>query len=122
MYGFPTEDGLGGYAIGAYMARLEERGIALRSGDCPAGRPGDASWPDYLPDEGPEGAGPSETRIGCFRDENGIANIRLTCYGDVYIGILGKGGDIAPLYAWAWRLQPGESPDRDPPGICARRD
>jgi hypothetical protein len=46
----------------------------------------------------------------------------LTCYGDVYIGILGKGRDIAPLYAWAMRVAAGESTQRDPPGICARPD
>jgi hypothetical protein len=122
VYGFPAFDGLGTSAIGAYLARLEERGVPLRSGDCQAGEPGDASWPEYLPDEGPEGAGPSETRIGCFHDENGTANVRLTCYGEVYIGILGKGRDIAPLYRWAMRVAAGESTQRDPPGICARPD
>lgn len=122
VYGFPATDGLGTQASGAYLARLAEGGIALQSGDCSAGEPGDASWPDYLPDDGPEGAGPSETRIGCFHDEDGTANVRLTCYGEVYIGILGKGRDIAPLYAWAMRVAAGESTRRDPPGICARPD
>ena len=122
VYGFPANDGLGTQAIGAYMARMEDQGIALGSGDCSAGIPGDASWPGYLPDEGPEGAGPSETRLGCFHDENGRANIRLTCYGEVYIGILGKGRDIEELDVWTTRVAAGESTQRDPPGICARPD
>ena len=97
-------------------------GVDLGSGDCAAGTPGDANWPTYLPDEGSDGTGPSELRIGCYRDENGIANVRVTCYGNVYIGVLARSRDIAPVYAWAQRVASGESTDRDPPGICARPD
>lgn len=35
-----------------YFSRLSDYGVEPGTGDCLAGTPGDASWPDYLPDEG----------------------------------------------------------------------
>jgi len=98
-----------------------DNGVNPRTGDCLAGIPGDSSWPKYLPDED-EDLGYRAERSGCFLDQRGIANVRLTCYGSLYVGILGKNADIAGLYKWAWRVADGDSTDRDPPGICAAPD
>ena len=106
----------------AYLDRLAGHGVELRSGDCAADDTGDSSWPDYLPDEGEFGGEFRELRSGCYLDENGIANVALTCYGGILIGITGTGDDRAALYEYAWRLAEGESPDRDPPGMCAAPD
>jgi hypothetical protein len=110
-------------AIDAYLARLATAHVTPRTGDCGAGNPGDHSWPAYLPDETGDGtAGYREERSGCFLDENGIANVRLTCYGDIYMGVLGKTADLKALYAWTWRIAAGEDTHRDPPGLCAAPD
>ena len=108
-------------ALQAYLVRLVDNGVTPRTGDCLAGTPGDSSWPSYLPDDD-EDLGYRAERSGCFFDENGIANVRLTCYGSLYVGILGETADIAGLYKWAWRIADGESTHRDPPGICAAPD
>jgi hypothetical protein len=122
IYGFNTQLDADP-ALAAYLDRLAANNVAPRSGDCKAGTPGDRSWPEYLPDTADDGSdGYSALRSGCFLDENGIANVRLTCYGTYYVGILGKNADIAGLYAWAWRIAAGESTHRDPPGICAAPD
>ncbi len=57
-------------------------------------------------------------RSGCFLDDDGTANVRLTC-GPTYIGIVGRSGDLAALDEWAWRSEAGQVPSGDPPGICA---
>jgi hypothetical protein len=112
-----------GTALQAYLARLDAAGIKPRSGDCAAGTAGDRAWPTNVGDVGEAGGGSLRAeRSGCFRDGTGIANVRLTCYDDIYIGVLGTGRDIAPLYAWAWKVAPGDSVDRDPPGLCAAPD
>lgn len=109
--------------LAAYLDRLAVNKVAPRSGDCQAGTAGDSSWPSNLPDTADDGSpGFSALRSGCFLDENGIANVRLTCYGPLYVGILGTNADIAGLYKWAWRIADGESTHRDPPGICAAPD
>jgi hypothetical protein len=108
-------------ALQAYLVRLVDSGVNPRTGDCLSGVPGDSSWPRYLPDEDAD-LGYRPERSGCFIDENGIANIRLTCYGSLYVGVLGRTADIAGLYNWSWRVADGESTHRDPPGICAARD
>jgi hypothetical protein len=88
-------------ALLAYRARLESVGVALGSGDCRAGASGDMAW---TPGDVPYGDRPY--RMGCYRDGNGRANIRLTCWGGdrggVYIGVFGANADIADLHAWAW--------------------
>jgi hypothetical protein len=109
-------------ALAAYLDRMKKQNVATGSGDCAKGTPGDHAWPSYLPDEGDDGTGLRPTRAGCFLDANGIANIRVTCYGDVYIGVLGNTKELALLNAWTWKVANGESTDRDPPGICARPD
>jgi hypothetical protein len=109
-------------ALTAYLARLADAKVAVGSGDCAKGIAGDHAWPANLPDEGDSGSGPRETRAGCFLDANGIANIRVTCYGDIYIGVLGNTKELANLNAWTWKVADGDSVDRDPPGICALPD
>jgi hypothetical protein len=109
-------------ALNAYLARLASAKVAVGSGDCATGHPGDHAWPSNLPDVGESGSGPSALRAGCFLDENGIANIRVTCYADIYIGVLGASKDLKALNAWTWKIADGESTHRDPPGICARPD
>ena len=109
-------------AVDAYLARLATAKVTPGSGDCATGKAGDHSWPAYLPDEGDADGGISEERSGCFLDENGIANVRLTCYGNVYMGVLGKTADIKALNAWTWRIAAGEDTHRDPPGLCAAPD
>jgi hypothetical protein len=111
-------------ALQTYLELLTSYGVQPRTGDCQAGTSGDSSWPDYLPDvSSPDEEGPYRpSRSGCFLDQNGIANVAVTCYAGISIWIYGGNDDLAGLYAWAWRLAEGESPDRDPPGICAFPD
>ena len=124
VYGFEGKlDSAGnevGSAVQAYLARLSDVGVSPKSGDCKAGTSGDRSWPDYLPDTDDSG-GPRAERSGCFLDA-GVANVRLTCYGDVYMGVLGKTADIKALNTWTWRIAAGEDTHRDPPGLCAAPD
>jgi hypothetical protein len=110
-------------AFQAYAARLTTYRVPLRSGDCWAGAPGDSSW---IPGDGPGEGGDSVNRSGCYLDENGLANIRLTCplvssvaESGTYVGVLGTNADIAALFDWTWRYPEGvpmETPS--PPGIC----
>ena len=81
MYGFATLAD----ALAAYIARMASYGVALRSGDCQAGTAGDRAW---TPGDGPDEGGDLPYRIGCFLDENGTANVRLTC-GDPETGVVG---------------------------------
>jgi hypothetical protein len=113
-----------GDALAAYIARMASYGVALRSGDCLAGKAGDVSW---TPGDGPEEGGDSLWRTGCFIDENGKANVRLTCgtspTGDPgpgrYIGILGASNKIRPLLDWATAYAEGvDVPVPAQPGIC----
>jgi hypothetical protein len=117
VYSFSTKP-----AIDAYFARLATAKVTPGSGDCATGTAGDHSWPAYLPDEGDAAGGLSEERSGCYLDESGIANVRLTCYGNLYLGVLGKTADIKALYAWTWKIQAGDDTHRDPPGLCAAPD
>lgn len=108
-------------AFSAYLARLESVGVALRSGNCGAGTSGDSAW---IPGDGPAYAGDLPYRLGCYRDENGNANIRLTCWGGdrggVYVGVLGAKVDIADLHDWVWRWPEGATDAYTPssPRIC----
>lgn len=80
----------------AYRDRMAEAGIELGSGSCPTG-PGETAYvPEALGTIGP-------FRIGCFRNEFGNANLRLTAPDSlVYIGVLGTGPDIKAIWNWAW--------------------
>jgi hypothetical protein len=88
----------------AYLNRLASYGVSPASGDCASGRSGDATW-------SPTG------RSGCFLDENGTANVRVTC-DSTYIGVLGTDEAIADLYQWTWKPAIPR-PDGEPPGVCA---
>ncbi len=118
--------------LAAYRGRMKSAGIRPRSGDCRAGEAGDRTYWDideaaFEPySEEAEGWGnvidglpylPS--RLGCFRDQFGAANIRVTCEDGTYIGVLGRTDNIRDLTAWAYHpALEGE------PGICvgASRD
>ena len=80
--------------------------MAKGKGDCAAGKAGDSPWVD---EDGKVGG-----RIGCFLDENGTANVRVTC-GPTYVGILGRDDDIAALVRWV-RDRDGEPTARRPSG------
>jgi hypothetical protein len=108
-------------AVKTYLDRLAQFGVRPRTGDCRAGTAGDKAWPDYLPDRSDSG-GLSPYRSGCFRNAAGLANVRLTCYNGVYMGVVGRTADLSALYKWAWRIAAGESTHRDPPGLCASPD
>jgi hypothetical protein len=111
----------GAAARDAYLARMASYRVAPNTGDCATGKPGDRSWPTNTMDVGEDG-GLGENRSGCFLDEDRHANVRLTCYGPLYVGVVGKSADLAALYRWAWQVAPGEDPRRDPPGLCAAPD
>jgi hypothetical protein len=111
-------------AAAAYIARLAGYGVSLRSGNCEGGAAGDTAW---IPGDGPGDGGDQPYRIGCFLDENGTANVRLTCDeypsalggGARYIGVLGSGADLAGLTAWAQQYPEGsEMSVPTPPGLC----
>jgi hypothetical protein len=120
IYGFGGETDEAA-VLDMYFDRLAEHGVSPASGGCEAGVPGDASWPDYLPDRDADGVY-RPTRAGCFIDQNGNANIRVLCYGPYYIGILGRTGDLKALDEWAWQVSEQQGDDRDPPGICGAPD
>ena len=110
-------------ALAAYIARMAGYGVALRSGDCSAGKAGDQAW---TPGDGPDEGGDQPWRTGCFLDENGKANVRAICgleagSGEVarYIGVLGASTKIKPLLDWTNAYEDGvETPVPSPPGIC----
>jgi hypothetical protein len=108
-----------------YLERLALSDVDPASGDCSAGASGDAPW---MPGDGTTGSAADRVafggsdrwvvgRIGCFLDDDGTANVRLTC-GSTYIGIVGRSGEIAALHAWAWKALAGQVPTGEPPGIC----
>jgi hypothetical protein len=101
----------------AYLERMASYGVNVDTGRCPFGEPGDES-------SGLEG-GPTVVfngktvdarRNGCFLDENGIANYRLTCWGRaLYVGVLGRTSDLAALFKW---VHTGIAETPGPPPIC----
>ena len=79
-----------------YFARMEAEGIALESGGCWEGE-GEASYIPY-----PEGE-IAPYRQGCFVNDEGYGNYRLTLPGaHVYVGLLGRSKDMSALYEWAF--------------------
>lgn len=112
--------------VGAYRDRLAAAGVEPRAGDCRHGVPGDANYwgVDELAFE-PYSAESEEyglvvgglpylqSRIGCFLDQFGNANVRITCDYGTYIGVLGRTSDIRDLTAWAYH--PALSGE---PGLC----
>jgi hypothetical protein len=108
-----------------YFERLASYDVDPASGDCSAGTSGDAPW---MPGDGTAGSAADRVafggsdrwvvgRSGCFLDEDGTANVRLTC-GPTYIGVVGRDGNLAALHDWAWRSQAGQVPAGEPPGLC----
>lgn len=127
-YRFPSEQ----YAATAYLARMVDEGVSLRSGDCFDGIEGDGAWTPG-DGEGEVSAGdPSGVvfdgtpyivyRHGCFLNDAGMANFRATCGDGVYVGILGANGDFRLLTRWAWKFAP-DAVQGTPsaPGICYQR-
>lgn len=122
VYAFRTEVD----AAFAYMTRMAAADVDVNSGDCANDVPGERAW---MPGDGEgditdpgvfnwENAALAPGRIGCFLDENGTANVRVTC-ADVYIGVLGDRTDLSDLHAWAWHFPAGhERAPSDPPGVC----
>lgn len=93
VYLYPTEAAL----LASYRERMRQAGVRPESGACPR-RPGDAA---YIPSEGDPAAEPH--RSGCFINEFGIANYRIT-YPEsrVYVGVLGRDGNLPALGEWVW--------------------
>ena len=107
-----------------YLERLSEYDVAPASGDCAARTAGERAWQPGDRKPGPEAdrvslgkTGPWVVgRIGCFIDEEGQANVRVTC-GSTYVGILGRDDDLADVDRWAWAPSPPGEPGVRP-GIC----
>jgi hypothetical protein len=57
----------------AYVRRLGLDNVALETGDCVANVPGDTAW------AGPPHSADAPWRAGCFVDEEGLLNGRVTC-------------------------------------------
>jgi hypothetical protein len=117
VYGFGSPDA----ALSAYRARLAAAGIGLRTGDCSAGKPGEAAWAPGDGQWGPGGVEPD--REGCFTDASGHANVIALCGDGASIAIVGKTADLAALAAWADRFpaaatSAGRVSTPSPPGIC----
>jgi hypothetical protein len=108
-----------------YLERMASYGVAPATGDCAARTEGDRAWQAGDGTAGPEAnrvffdkSGPWVVgRIGCFHDENGKANVRVTC-GSTYVGILGRDDDLADVDRWARSSPSGPVAAGDPPGIC----
>ncbi len=122
VYWFASEN----EAAYAYMTRMAAAGVDVNAGDCNAGVPGERAYTSgdgegRYEDPGVfnwENSVLAPARIGCFREDDGTANVRLTC-GQAYIGILGTGTDVAALHDWAWRFPKGYEPGTPSlPGIC----
>ncbi|HSL33736.1 MAG TPA: hypothetical protein VK871_08815 [Candidatus Limnocylindrales bacterium] len=117
-YLFENEDD----AAIAYLERLRESGVTLGSGECASGSAGDRAWTNGGSGSGAgplvafDGAEWAVSRIGCFLDQYGTANVRATC-GRMYVGILGRNDDLGALHEWVWQAS-GEPVAGAPPGIC----
>jgi hypothetical protein len=101
----------------AYLERMASYGVRLDTGRCDLGEPGDqSSGLEGGPTVVFDGKTLDARRNGCFLDENGIANYRLTCWGRaLYVGVLGRTSDLAALNNW---VQMGIAETPGPPPIC----
>lgn len=95
-------------AAEAYRDHLARYDVPTGGGDCAGDEPGDASW-----GVGDEAA---DARIGCYRDENGFAHVRLTC-GSTYIAVLSAERQIPDVLRWVWGTAL-EAPEGAPPALC----
>ena len=117
----------GNDAAYAYMTRMASSGVDVNAGDCNRDIAGESGW---IPGDGEadptdpgvfnwENSALVAERIGCFRDENGVANVRAVC-DNAYIGVLGRTTDLSDLMDWTWRYPQGyEAGTPDAPGLCA---
>ena len=112
-------------AATTYLERMASYAVKAGTGDCPGGKSGDAAW---MPGDGKAGTDTDRVyvggtgpwvvgRTGCFLDENGTANVRLTC-GSTYVGILGRDADLADLDRFALASATGPTKPGKAPGIC----
>jgi hypothetical protein len=83
--------------VTAYIARMTREGVALESGDGCLELESEAAYVPWEPGE----IGPM--RAGCFINDQGYANYRVTTGMGVYIGILGRNGDMGALADFAFR-------------------
>lgn len=122
VYSFPTAED----AAQTYLDRLAEAGVAPLTGSCSASG---GDQPTHPGDDVSEAGAPGTIaygghvlvteRFGCFLDEAGLANVRVTCGDGTYIAVLGSSSDLAALSGWAAQ-QAGGQPIAIPgdPGIC----
>jgi hypothetical protein len=81
--------------LAAYFARMDAEGVKRDSVACTDGE-GESA---YIP-----GEEEVASRHGCFVNDEGYANYRATLPGVlVYIGVLGRTGDMRSLEDFAWR-------------------
>ena len=91
----------------AYMSRMALAGVDVRAGNCNRDKPGEEPW---VPGDGEadyddpgvfnwENEALMPERIGCFLNDDGIANVHVACGFD-YIGVLGTGRDLSDLTDW----------------------
>jgi hypothetical protein len=108
-----------------YLERMDSYDVAPASGSCAAGIAGDAPW---MSGDGTAGNAADTVafgdgrrwaigRSGCYLDEFGTANVRVTC-GSTYMGIVGRDADLAALYRWAWQPTDPVQGSGESPGIC----
>ena len=84
-------------ALDAYYARFRAEGVPLNEGTCFEGT-GVAEGP-YIP--GPDD---TDSRVGCFINDQGYANLRVTMPGFLlYIGVLGTSADTKSLEEFTFR-------------------
>lgn len=84
-------------ALDAYYARFKAEGVPLNTGTCSEGT-GEGEGA-YIP--GPDD---TDSRHGCFVNDQGVANYRATLPGLLlYMGVLGRNADTKALEQFAWR-------------------
>ena len=108
-------------ALAAYLAALASAGVAIRSGDCESGKPGDDGWTPGDGQWGPGGVEPD--RHGCLVAPTTGAEALALCGNGVFLSVGGRTSDLKALYAWAERfpaaaLKAGSVSTPSPPGIC----
>ena len=115
--------------VAAYLDRMFLAGVTPRGGDCAAGISGDSAWHPIGEGEDHDLAVERDGqffnlgRVGCFLDEDGTANVRVTCGNGIYVGVLGRNADLAALYDWTVVAPPDPEPDIPGPiGICNGSD
>jgi len=84
--------------LDAYFARMRAEGVSLESGDGCFKRKGESA---YIPWDEADGIAPY--RHGCFVNDAGYGNYRVTLPGaHIYIGLLGRTAAMGTLEDWAF--------------------